>query len=226
MPRLVLEDPTDDDEDLDELPEDEDVDEDAILAELPDDPGSKECPKTVAERVDFIAQIQSRGFYKKRTTARQLAAAWGLSKTTIEHYACEASRRVRADHDSIAEARTRALARLDHITVETLKDKDYRVAIDAIKTTISITGSAAPQRHKHEVTGADGGPIGLPGPIAALWGRMEDGDEAAEALVEAWISTGKLPHEQAADASAQTSPEATPHEHEDAGGEGAGTGSA
>ena len=106
---------------------------------------------TVEERVERCADLMARGLWITRTTAKQLAAEWGVSKTTVEHYACEASRRVRADRGTLDQVRDGQLARLEMIVMQAIAKKEFRTAVAAIEAAAKISGTLAAQ--KHEVTG-------------------------------------------------------------------------
>jgi len=106
---------------------------------------------TVDTRVEHIADLMSRGLWITRTSAKQLAAEWGISKSTVEHYAAEASRRVRADRGTLDQVRDSQLARLEMIAMQAIGKKEFRTAVAAIEAAAKISGTMAAQ--KHEVTG-------------------------------------------------------------------------
>jgi hypothetical protein len=108
-------------------------------------------PTLIEKRVEHIADLMARGLYVTRITAKQLAAEWGLSKTTIEHYAGEASRRVRADRGSLDQVRDGQLSKLELIVMQAIAKKEFRTAVAAIEAAAKIGGTMAPQ--KHEITG-------------------------------------------------------------------------
>jgi hypothetical protein len=110
-----------------------------------------EARATVEERVEHIADLMSRGLWITRTTAKQLAAEWGVAKTTVEHYAAEASRRVRADRGTLDQVRDGQLARLEMIVMQAISKKEFRTAVAAIEAAAKISGTLAAQ--KHEVSG-------------------------------------------------------------------------
>jgi len=106
---------------------------------------------TVEEKVEHIADLMARGMYITRTTAKQLAAEWGVAKTTVEHYAAEASRRVRADRGTLDQVRDGQLAKLEMIVMQAISKKEFRTAVAAIEAAAKISGTLAAQ--KHEVSG-------------------------------------------------------------------------
>src|SRR5215468_1222522 len=93
----------------------------------------------------------ARGLWVTRTTAKQLAAEWGVSKTTVEHYAAEASRHVRSDRGTLDQVRDNQLAKLERIVHQALAKKEFRTAVAAIEAASKIAGTFAPQ--KHEISG-------------------------------------------------------------------------
>lgn len=56
----------------------------------------------VADRVEFIADLMEGLCWKRGKSAKVLAKAWNLSKSTVESYSAEASRQVTADRDTAA----------------------------------------------------------------------------------------------------------------------------
>ena len=106
---------------------------------------------TVEERVEWISDLMARGLWVTRATAKQLAAEWGVAKTTVEHYAAEASRRVRADRGTLDQVRDGQLSRLEMIVLQSIAKKEFRTAVAPIEAAAKISGTLAAQ--KHEVSG-------------------------------------------------------------------------
>ena len=146
-----------------------------------------EARETVDARVDHIADLMARGLWITRTSAKQLASEWGVSKTTIEHYAAEASRRVRADRGTLDQVRDGQLSRLEMIAIQAISKKEFRTAVAAIEAAAKISGTMAAQ--KHEVTG-----VLLSAAWLELRGRIMDAlapfPDARTALLRALASGG------------------------------------
>jgi hypothetical protein len=102
----------------------------------------------VERRIERIAELIARGLYVRRATAKQLATEWGISKTTVEHYAAEARRLVNVDRGSLEEIRDDQLAKLDMIIVSAIAKKEFRTAVQGIETASRIAGTQAAQRHE------------------------------------------------------------------------------
>ena len=143
---------------------------------------------TVVERVDFCTDLMAREVWITRTTAKQLAAQWGISKTTVEHYACEASRRVRADRGTLDQVRDNQLAKLEMIVHQAIAKKEFRTAVSAIEAASKIAGTIAPQ--KHEIQG-----VLLGAAWVQLRGRIIEAlapfPDAREALLEVLAKTNE-----------------------------------
>lgn len=144
----------------------------------------------VEPRVEQIADLMARGMWVTRVSAKQLAQEWGVSKTTIEHYAAEASRRVRADRGTLDQVRDGQLAKLEMIVMQAIGKKEYRTAVAAIEAAAKISGTVAAQ--KHEITG-----VLLSAAWADLRGQimhvLEPFPAAREALVKALAAAGEAP---------------------------------
>lgn len=103
---------------------------------------------TVAERIDLIEGLMRRAAWQRGRSNRQLAAQWGVSVGTVDDYAAEAGRRVRAevlDPDTVSETVSAALST---IVREALAEKDRRSVIQAADTWTRIVGARAPERHQ------------------------------------------------------------------------------
>lgn len=144
-------------------------------------------PSTVAERVDFIADLMAKGLYITRVTAKQLAAEWGVAKTTVEHYAGEASRMVRADRGSLEQIRDGQLAKLEMIVMQAIAKKEFRTAVAAIEASAKIAGTMAAQRHEISGVLVSAAWIELRGQIMRV---LDPFPQARDALLEALAAAG------------------------------------
>lgn len=165
------------------------------------------APKTVEERVSHCADLMARGAWVTRVTAKALAAEWGIQKNSVEHYATEASRRVRADRGSLDQVRDGQLAKLEVIAHQAIGKRELRTAVAAIEASAKIAGTMAPQ--KHEISGVL---------LSAAWieirGRIMDVlapfPEARAALIaDLTAMAGDKPHELAEALPAEESPAKT-----------------
>lgn len=86
--------------------------------------------------------MMARGQWVTRVSAKHLSKQWGVSKTTVEHYAAEASRMVRMDRGPLDRVIESSLARLETITLQAMEKGDLKAAIMAIDATTRITGPA------------------------------------------------------------------------------------
>ena len=78
------------------------------------------------------------GNYITHVTATRLAIEWGIAPNTVEHYACEASRRLRATTSESPELRARIKANMEVITALALKSKRLRDAIEAQRLLLGV----------------------------------------------------------------------------------------
>lgn len=100
-----------------------------------------DCPESVSDRIDFIADIMSELQWVRGKTGKKLAKHWGLSESTLGGYAAEASRRVTAPADEIRrEVTIRGLQRLAHAD-----DKSF-AAIG--KLLADVSGANAPNKQE------------------------------------------------------------------------------
>lgn len=158
-------------------------------------------------RVRFVMRLMAMGSWVTGQTGRHLAAVAGLHEDTVRDYASEASRRVKAVTD-VPMVRQRlaaaleegidlglAMARGEAIDDEQSGERRWvngnASALSGIancaKAFAALVGAEAPKRH--ELTGADGAPLGLPAghPLATL-GRAPTLDE-----LEAYAARGEVP---------------------------------
>jgi hypothetical protein len=139
-------------------------------------------PETVEGRVEVCMDLMARVVWRAET-GDELAAAWGLSVSTIRDYSSEASRRLKSlrDPDEVRQMLTHSFAEGLRIARE---DRDVRGLAAVGKAYGDIAGVTAPQRLEH--TGAHGAPLGLPPRAAILLERARAGDDEAARLLRAW----------------------------------------
>lgn len=119
-------------------------------------------PTSAQERVEYVVSLMRECAWSRGRTGPELAAAWGLAKTTVEGYASEASRRVRAelvDPDLVQVTVADALREvIEGARADVVAREDVRAARTAIiqagKTWADIVGASAPSRVRVEVTPA------------------------------------------------------------------------
>ena len=104
-----------------------------------------------AARVDEIAARMRALTFVRGVTARELAAAWGLSTDHVERMTAEASRRVRAEKRTPDEVRDMLQAALERVISAAFAAGDLRVVVEAARALTPIVGAAAPTRVQVEV---------------------------------------------------------------------------
>lgn len=124
----------------------------------------------VADRVEFICDLMEGMAWKRGKSAKILAKAWGLSKSAVESYSAEASRRVTADADSIRRLATVQGEELMAAAFKAGKAKDWALIVKQladisganapIKQEISVTDDASPARARELLGGAFRGTVG------------------------------------------------------------------
>jgi len=90
------------------------------------------------ERIRHLITLMVSGNYITHITPARLAIEWGVAPNTVEHYACEASRRLRATTTESPELRARIKANMEVITVLALKSKRLRDAIEAQRLLLGV----------------------------------------------------------------------------------------
>ena len=126
------------------------------------------APPTPEERIEAIADIMARGEWITRVTARALAALWApsVSFASIESYASQASKRVRASQGSRRRQLDEALSDLTRLQAVAEGQGDTRTAIRAVQAKVQILGPITLR-----VAGGNrrpGAPSGLPPELARL----------------------------------------------------------
>jgi len=143
------------------------------------------APATPEERIEAIADIMARGEWITRVTARELAALWapgGVSFDSIESYATQASKRVRASQGSRRRLLDAALADLHRLQGVAEAQGDTRTAIRAVQAKVQILGPITLR-----VAGGSRRPVapsGLPPELARLTPEPSAEEVAHFATVE------------------------------------------
>lgn len=106
-------------------------------------------------RVALIAEYMSAAEWRT-CLIPVLAKAWGCGSANVRIMSSEASRQVRLAMGGKEELRTRSMAFLEEVAYTALQRGDNRSAITATRTFAEIAGILS---HRHEITGANGGPI-------------------------------------------------------------------
>lgn len=104
------------------------------------DPKSPRRPRRgkTEERVSHLMTLMVTGNYITHVSAARLAVEWGIAPNTVEHYACEASRRLRALVGNSEDLRARIKANMEVVTALALKSKKYRDAIEAQRVLLGV----------------------------------------------------------------------------------------
>lgn len=147
--------------------------------DLPTDPGSRE------NRVRTIMTLMADMRWENGVTSGLLADRWGLHVNTVSSMAGEASRRLKSVIDP-AYVRTKIGNALDLAINKAVETGDVKGLAMVTRVYADVSGANAPK--KHEVTGADGAPFGLPPRAALLLEAANKGDLRAKALLEAWVA--------------------------------------
>lgn len=101
-----------------------------------------------------------------------LALEWKLSRSSVEKYAAEASRRVRAEFSDPAEVQRLTGAALAKVLHEASQDGDRRNVIRAAAELARIFGAVAPSRH--EISGHRGGEIRITRAVVEIPEEISD----------------------------------------------------
>jgi hypothetical protein len=142
------------------------------------------------------------GEWQRGKCAPDLAAKWGLTVSTVENYSNEAKRLSRLMKAEYARLRLAKALNKGISVVET--ELDGEQALDAARALpqlvdkfAGLVGANSAQRH--EITGANGGPVQLAALVAALPAeaqqlamRAQQGDREAEAGVRQWLTAGRM----------------------------------
>lgn len=141
-------------------------------------------PATKEGRVVAIIDLMASNRWERSKTAPILAEQWGMPQSTVEGDASEASRRIKhiVDPDEVKSTVCVALSKGVQYAV---RQKDVRGLAAVARTYAEISGALAPK--KHEITGKDGVPFGLPPMLAGL------SPPPTNAELEHFALTGELP---------------------------------
>lgn len=103
----------------------------------------------VADRVEFIADLMEGMCWKRGKSAKVLAKAWGLSKSAVENYSAEASRRIEIDASSV---RRLASVQGEELMTDAYLSKDAKAWALVVKQLSEISGANAPIKQEISVT--------------------------------------------------------------------------
>lgn len=101
-----------------------------------------------ANRVAFCVDLMRDMRWRRGKTGRELAALWGVAPATVEHYAAEASRIVRAEVTDPTEVSRTVCSALEKVLFDALSDNDRKSVISAAQTWATISGAKAAERHE------------------------------------------------------------------------------
>lgn len=108
-------------------------------------------------RIAHIAQMMRRLEWRTGESGPALATQWGLSTSSLEKLAAEASKQVRAELGDPDEVRRLTTAALTKVLHDAIASGDPRTVIRAAETLARIVGAVAPARH--DIRGGVGGQI-------------------------------------------------------------------
>lgn len=112
---------------------------------LIDIPTQARARETVAERVEFIADVMENLQWTRGKTARELAAIWGISESRVQDLSAEASRLVTAD---ASEARRDISAGCRKLFVDAVQNLDAKSAKAVGELWAAVSGAKAPEKHE------------------------------------------------------------------------------
>jgi hypothetical protein len=104
-----------------------------------------DCPESVSERIDYIADTMSALRWQRGKTGKLIAKKWCLSQSTIDGYASEASRAISNPRD---EAKATLVTGAEKLFIAAIKNgsaKDAKMMGDLLA---AVTGANAPQKQE------------------------------------------------------------------------------
>ena len=107
--------------------------------------GLIECPNTVIERVDYIADVMAACAWETGKTGKVLAKHWGLSVSTVEGYSAEASRLIVADPTTWKRELATGAAKLYRQAIANGDARSAKMMADVLS---EVTGAAAPTKQE------------------------------------------------------------------------------
>ena len=163
-----------------------------------------EVKRVTDERVMRIATLIAANEWRPVITALALAEEWQIHPTAVEAYASDARRLVRLMTAALpGELKAIWMARLETISVAAMEEKDYKSAIEAIKTSFALY-AALPDpeelaRRKREQDGDEVTVTALLGPArdAAVANEHDDEHEDAPSTGADAPGRGPAGHESA-----------------------------
>lgn len=102
---------------------------------------------TTETRIEHIARMMRRNQWRRGESGPELAAEWGVSKSSVEKYAAAASKRVLAEVSDPDAVRLLSLSTLTEIARDALAAGDRRNAIRAVESLARLGGVVPPTRH-------------------------------------------------------------------------------
>ena len=145
----------------------------------------EKTPGLKDQRVAVIVDLKMRLKWK-RLSARRLAAEWGVTEQWVHELACEANKVVRrsaVDPDSIAADLLPDLLATYKAASRSVRDRGgdphaqakMAASVASIaKVLTDVAGLDAPKVSKTELTGKDGGPVAMTGPMIFIPPESDD----------------------------------------------------
>lgn len=97
----------------------------------------------VEERVALVEALMRRAQWERGRSNRAMAKQWDCSIASVDDYAAEAARRVRAEVTDPSEVQTTVCAALSTIVRESLRDGDRKSAVRAADVWSRVAGGRA-----------------------------------------------------------------------------------
>ncbi len=109
----------------------------------------------------------ARGEWVPGITGQEVADKFGVSPRTVEAYSAEASRIIRSAVANDDDLRAMMIATLQTIVGRSMKGRQMRTAVEAIKAMAGITGVEPPKRHS----------VNVENDLASLYNLVHDGGD-------------------------------------------------
>lgn len=133
--------------------------------------------KTVEERTAYIADVMASLNWERGKTAKVLADVWGVSKSTVENYSAEASRRVTGDAEDARRDISAGCRKLFREAVEGGVDR-AKEAKAVGELWASVSGAKAPERH--QIGTLEATPEAAAAAVRAAFGDQAKRDDSAD----------------------------------------------
>lgn len=108
-----------------------------------------ECPESVSDRVDYIADIMSELRWARGKSGRLIAKRWGLAQSTVDGYASEASRKIVVDREAASRDITVIASKL---MLESARAGDTNGVWKMADILAKVSGANAPTKQENVIS--------------------------------------------------------------------------